>query len=87
MRGRIVVCTVTTLLAPRIASACPVCFGATDGAMMQGSSMGIFALLVVTVGMLAAFGGFFVHLARREASVHGHVDATPSAPAESGAAQ
>jgi hypothetical protein len=53
------------LLVPRLASACPVCFGASDGPMLRGSSMGILALLAVTLGMFAAFGAFFLHLARR----------------------
>lgn len=57
--------TAAVLAIPRVALACPVCFGAGDGPMVQGSSMGILALLIVTVGMFAAFGTFFLHLARR----------------------
>lgn len=55
------------LLFPRLAAACPVCFGASDGPMLQGSNMGILALLIVTVAMLGAFGAFFYTLARRGA--------------------
>jgi hypothetical protein len=55
------------LLIPRAAAACPVCFGASDGPILQGSNMGILALLIVTVGVLCAFGGFFFTLARRAA--------------------
>lgn len=62
------------LLLPRAAAACPVCFGADDGPMLQGSNMGILALLVVTISMLCAFGGFFLTLARRAAR------ALPEAP-------
>lgn len=51
---------------PHSAFACPVCFGATDSAMVRGSSMGILALLVVTAGMLATFAWFFRTLAKRE---------------------
>lgn len=56
---------VAAFLIPRAAFACPVCFGASDGPMLQGSNMGILALLVVTVTMLGAFAAFFVSLARR----------------------
>ncbi len=55
------------VLLPRLASACPVCFGANDGPMLEGSNMGILALLIVTLAMLAAFGTFFYTLVRREA--------------------
>ena len=53
------------LLVPRAASACPVCFGASDGAMLRGSNAGILALLVVTLMVLVAFGAFFRTLAKR----------------------
>ncbi len=59
-------CTTAALLAlPRLASACPVCFGAADGAMLRGSNMGIFVLLMVTLVVLGAFAAFFAVLARR----------------------
>ena len=67
MTRRIVLAGAAVLLLPRLASACPVCFGASDGPMLAGSNMGILALLVVTLAMLAAFGAFFYMLARREA--------------------
>lgn len=67
MTRRLMVATCTATLLPRLAGACPVCFGASDGPMLQGSNMGIFALLVVTLGMLGAFGAFFATLARRAA--------------------
>ncbi len=67
MMRRVVLVSAAVLLLPRLASACPVCFGASDGPMLAGSNMGILALLVVTLAMLAAFGAFFHTLARREA--------------------
>ena len=57
------------VLVPRIAAACPVCFGANDGPILQGSNMGILALLVVTVAVLGVFGAFFISLARRARAV------------------
>ena len=62
------VCTVGSLLVPRIVSACPVCFGASDGPILRGSNMGILALLLVTLAVLGAFGMFFRILAQRAQS-------------------
>ena len=59
MTRRTLLIAAATLLFPRLASACPVCFGASDGPMLAGSNMGILALLVVTLAMLVAFGTFF----------------------------
>jgi hypothetical protein len=67
MTTRSIVTAAVVLLIPRAAAACPVCFGADDGPILQGSNMGILALLVVTVAVLCAFGGFFFALARRAA--------------------
>jgi hypothetical protein len=55
--------------------ACPVCFGATEGALVTGSTLGILALLLVTVGVLGAFGAFFLTLRRRaQAAAVAHAD-------------
>lgn len=67
MTGRVALVAALVVLVPRVVAACPVCFGAADGPMLRGSSMGILALLVVTLGMFAAFGAFFLHLARKAA--------------------
>jgi hypothetical protein len=53
------------LAIPRVALACPVCFGQSDSPMAQGVNMGIYFLLAVVAGVLAAFASFFVYLARR----------------------
>ena len=53
------------LVVPRAALACPVCFGQSNSPMAQGVNMGIYFLLAVVVGVLAAFATFFVYLARR----------------------
>ena len=58
--------TLALLAVPRLALACPVCFGGPDSPQTQAAQMGILALLVVTVGMLASIAGFFfVYLRRR----------------------
>jgi hypothetical protein len=53
------------LAVPRVALACPVCFGQSDSPMAQGVNMGIYFLLAVVAGVLAAFASFFIYLARR----------------------
>ena len=75
MTRRVTLCTMASLAVPRLVSACPVCFGATDGPMLQGSNTGILALLLVTLAVLGAFGMFFRNLARRARNA---VDATGS---------
>lgn len=57
---------VVLVAGPRVALACPVCFGNPNSAQTRGAQAGVLALLVVTVAMLAAIGGFFfVYLRRR----------------------
>jgi hypothetical protein len=57
--------TALMLSVPRVALACPVCFGQSDSPMAQGVNMGIFFLLGVVGCVLAAFAVFFAYLARR----------------------
>jgi hypothetical protein len=48
--------------------ACPVCFGAFDAedtSMVDGTKLGILALLGITLAVQGAFAGFFVYLRRR----------------------
>jgi hypothetical protein len=75
------VCTVGSLLVPRIVSACPVCFGASDSPILQGSNMGILALLLVTLAVLGAFGMFFRSLAQRAQGAIETNGTRPPAPA------
>ena len=56
---------VLVLAVPRVVLACPVCFGQSDSPMAQGVNMGIYFLLAVVAGVLAAFATFFIYLARR----------------------
>ena len=57
--------TLLLLAAPRVALACPVCFGQSDSPLAWGVNMGVFLMLGVTGGVLAAFATFFIHLMRR----------------------
>ena len=45
--------------------ACPVCFGAEETSMIDGTKIGIFFLLAVTLTVQGAFAGFFFYLRRR----------------------
>jgi hypothetical protein len=47
------------------AFACPVCFGAEEGHLIDGARLGMLALLGVTLSVQGAFAGFFLYLRRR----------------------
>jgi predicted transporter len=58
--------TVALLAIPRLALACPVCFGNANSAQTKAAQAGILALLVVTIAMLASIAAFFfIYLRRR----------------------
>jgi len=57
--------TLAFLAAPRLALACPVCFGESDSPMAVAMNMGIMAMLIVVAGVLGAFATFFIYLIRR----------------------
>ena len=57
--------TLAFLAAPRLALACPVCFGDSDSPMAAAMNMGIMAMLIVVAGVLGAFATFFIYLIRR----------------------
>jgi hypothetical protein len=50
---------------PRVALACPVCFGQSDAPMARAMNQGILLMLVVVGFVLAAFATFFISLVRR----------------------
>ena len=53
-------------LAPAVAWACPICFGADpDSAEAQSLNWAVFTLLGVTGGVLSGFVGFIFHLLKR----------------------
>jgi len=54
---------------PASVQACAACFGKSDDAMARGMNMGIFALLIVIMLVLAGLASFFIFLARRAARV------------------
>jgi hypothetical protein len=47
------------------AFACPLCFGAEETSMVDGTRLGILALLAITLAVQGAFAGFFLYLRQR----------------------
>jgi hypothetical protein len=62
---REIVATVVLVGAPRVALACPVCFGDANEPMTIAATNGIWFMLGIVAAMLTAFGTFFVYLVRR----------------------
>jgi hypothetical protein len=62
---RTLLLTLAVLTVPRLALACPVCFGESDAPLAQAMKMGVYAMLVVVVGVLGSFASFIVYLIRR----------------------
>ncbi len=67
---RVVTRVVATAIAIVIGSssnviACPMCFGAEETSMIDGTKIGIFVLLAITLTVQGAFAGFFFYLRRR----------------------
>ena len=53
------------ILSPRVAFACPVCFGENDSPLALGINYGILAMLGIIGVLWVAFGSFFIYLRRR----------------------
>ena len=47
------------------AFACPVCFGAAETGIIDGSRLGVLVLLGITLSVQGAFAGFFFYLRKR----------------------
>ena len=45
--------------------ACPVCFGAEETSMIDGTKLGILVLLAITLAVQGAFAAFFLYLRNR----------------------
>ena len=45
--------------------ACPVCFGAEETSIIEGTKLGVFVMLGVTLAVQGAFVGFFFYLRKR----------------------
>ena len=45
--------------------ACPMCFGAEETSMIEGTKLGIVVMLGITFAVQGAFAAFFLHLRKR----------------------
>ena len=45
--------------------ACPMCFGAEETSMVDGTKLGVLVMLAVTFAVQGAFVAFFLYLRRR----------------------
>jgi heme/copper-type cytochrome/quinol oxidase subunit 2 len=45
--------------------ACPVCFGAEESSMVDGTKLGVLVLLAITLVVQGGFVAFFIYLRRR----------------------
>jgi len=69
MKQTIIRRALTTAAAVAIGSssvlACPVCFGAEETTMVNGTKLGVLVLLGITLAVQGAFLSFFLYLRRR----------------------
>jgi hypothetical protein len=47
------------------AFACPVCFGAEETSVIDGTRIGVFVLLAITLAVQGGFAAFFFYLRKR----------------------
>ena len=45
--------------------ACPMCFGAEETTLIDGTKLGIVVMLAITFAVQGAFVGFFIYLRKR----------------------
>jgi heme/copper-type cytochrome/quinol oxidase subunit 2 len=48
--------------------ACPMCFGAEETSLVDGTKLGILAMLAITLAVQGGFVGFFLYLRKRARS-------------------
>jgi len=45
--------------------ACPMCFGAEETSMIDGTKLGVLVMLAITLAVQGGFVGFFLYLRKR----------------------
>jgi hypothetical protein len=45
--------------------ACPVCFGADESSMIEGTNLGVLVMLAILFAVQGGFVGFFLYLRKR----------------------
>jgi heme/copper-type cytochrome/quinol oxidase subunit 2 len=56
---------VTMLLSGSSVLACPMCFGAEETSMVDGTKIGVLVMLAITLAVQGGFVGFFFYLRKR----------------------
>ena len=59
MSRKVVPLALVGCFAPRAAAACPICFGAAHGPMLDAARLGVLVMLGITLAVLTAFALFF----------------------------
>ena len=64
---RLIVTTVAVLVIGASSSvlACPVCFGAEETSMVDGTKLGVVVMLAITLAVQGGFVAFFLYLRKR----------------------
>ena len=65
IRTVVITAVAVTLAGSTTLFACPSCFAAEETSMIDGTKLGIVAMLAVTFAVQGGFLGFFVYLRRR----------------------
>ena len=65
MRGLVATGAFVIIFGGSTLLACPVCFGAEETSMIDGTKLGMVALLAITLSVQAGFAGFFFYLRKR----------------------
>ena len=68
--GAIVAVLAVVLLAPGLAHACAVCYGAADSAMTDGMNNGILVLLAIVAAVQIGFVVLFLSIRKRSQRLH-----------------
>ena len=76
--------TLTAIAVPRMALACPVCFGQNDSPLGIAMNDGILLMLGVVIAVLGCFAAFFIYLMRRAKLVAGLETRARIGPTEPG---
>jgi hypothetical protein len=65
-RSRVFTTAATALMAGSTSVlACPMCFGAEETSMVDGTKLGVLVLLAITLAVQGGFVGFFLYLRKR----------------------
>lgn len=70
MTRRIILVLIVVVAMSSGLTACPSCYGAADGPMIDGMNMAIVAMLGIMGAVLAAISSFFVMMRRRLRRLH-----------------